>query len=162
MRKPKFKDDIIKLKQEGSTYREIADELGISLNTVQYWLNPEFRNKSKKRSKKYSAKSSDKYIEKYNESHEFRCKNALRSSIAHAKKGNFLPCNATIKELLDAFNGYCYICNIEESKCSKRLHMDHCHKTGKFRGWLCGNCNRLLGKIENQFQNFLKYLNVLP
>jgi hypothetical protein len=27
------------------------------------------------------------------------------------------------------------------------LHLDHCHVTGKFRGWLCGNCNSAIGKL---------------
>ncbi len=27
--------------------------------------------------------------------------------------------------------------------------MDHCHRTGEFRGWLCGDCNRALGKVSD-------------
>lgn len=29
----------------------------------------------------------------------------------------------------------------------RRLAWDHDHKTGKFRGWLCGSCNNALGRI---------------
>jgi hypothetical protein len=35
--------------------------------------------------------------------------------------------------------------------CERRLkgyHIDHCHKTGKFRAILCPGCNTFLGKIE--------------
>lgn len=27
------------------------------------------------------------------------------------------------------------------------LHLDHCHETGKFRGWLCSRCNMAIGKL---------------
>ena len=31
----------------------------------------------------------------------------------------------------------------------KALHLDHCHATGVFRGWLCTNCNRGLGHFRD-------------
>jgi mannose-6-phosphate isomerase-like protein (cupin superfamily) len=53
------------------------------------------------------------------------------------------------------------------------LHLDHCHKTGVFRGWLCASCNvgvgmlgdnrkkvlqaaRYLAKVENDFESVSK------
>lgn len=29
-----------------------------------------------------------------------------------------------------------------------RIVFDHCHVTGKFRGWLCDSCNRVLGLMD--------------
>lgn len=42
--------------------------------------------------------------------------------------------------------GLCAICG---STCSsgRNLAVDHCHKTGKVRGLLCGNCNRAIGQL---------------
>jgi len=29
------------------------------------------------------------------------------------------------------------------------IHFDHCHLTGKFRGWICESCNLALGKMND-------------
>lgn len=52
-----------------------------------------------------------------------------------------------VEELYISQNKKCKICNIEHKMVSKHkgLYIDHCHKTGKVRGLLCANCNRLLG-----------------
>lgn len=42
-----------------------------------------------------------------------------------------------------------------------RLHIDHCHATGKFRGWLCFKCNAglgLLGDSPRTLRRALRYL----
>jgi hypothetical protein len=44
-------------------------------------------------------------------------------------------------------NGVCKICNKPPSN-NKRLHLDHCHKTGKIRGLLCAQCNWFIGKLD--------------
>ena len=51
----------------------------------------------------------------------------------------------------------CIICNS-----TKRLVIDHCHKTDKFRGLLCSNCNTGLGMFKDNIDfmlNAIKYLN---
>lgn len=40
--------------------------------------------------------------------------------------------------------GKCYICQRASGK-TRRLAVDHCHKTGRIRGVLCKGCNRMLG-----------------
>lgn len=45
---------------------------------------------------------------------------------------------------------------------SKTLQLDHCHKTGKFRGWTCKPCNISLGNLGDDIpgvMNAIKYLN---
>ena len=27
----------------------------------------------------------------------------------------------------------------------RKLHIDHCHRTDNFRGWVCANCNQMMG-----------------
>ena len=51
----------------------------------------------------------------------------------------------------------CAICG----KADKKLHIDHCHETGAFRGILCGNCNVGLGMFGDNISTLemaVKYL----
>lgn len=42
----------------------------------------------------------------------------------------------------------CEICSLMP-KANGSLSLDHDHKTGKFRGWLCFSCNTTLGKFKD-------------
>ena len=50
----------------------------------------------------------------------------------------------------------CKICGIPSQDLSVRLHIDHCHTTGKIRGLLCQNCNRGLGMFKDNQELLLK------
>lgn len=43
--------------------------------------------------------------------------------------------------------GGCAVCGQPPN--GKRLHIDHCHTTGKIRGLLCSGCNRALGYLQD-------------
>ena len=73
-------------------------------------------------------------------------------------------------ELVNLFQrGVCAICH-RPNKNGSRLATDHRHKDGFFRGLLCSQCNRVLGKIEDprwqwtveQIKNLLSYLSNPP
>lgn len=52
-----------------------------------------------------------------------------------------------IDELRAARNGLCDICKrpADPRSTGGRLHVDHCHATGRVRGLLCGHCNTMIG-----------------
>lgn len=56
------------------------------------------------------------------------------------------------QKMFEAQGGVCAICGEPESETrggvTKRLAVDHDHKTGKVRALLCGRCNRLLHALE--------------
>lgn len=48
--------------------------------------------------------------------------------------------------------------------CNRHLALDHCHTTGRFRGWLCFACNSGLGKLGDTAEGLrcaLRYLERL-
>jgi len=56
----------------------------------------------------------------------------------------------------------CDICFTDQSELKRKLSFDHCHTTGKFRGWLCGQCNTGLGSAKDDvviLQRMINYLN---
>lgn len=65
--------------------------------------------------------------------------------------------DAEYNKAVDAHGGKCAMCGRYEE-----LVIDHCHKTGKFRGLICRLCNGLLGRFKDstqQLQNAIDYLN---
>lgn len=66
-------------------------------------------------------------------------------------------------------DGKCLICAEQSKEIDKKygkirdLVVDHCHKTNKIRGLLCGPCNRALGGFRDDvtiLKNAIKYLNL--
>jgi len=46
-------------------------------------------------------------------------------------------------------SGRCGVCNKHQSMIDNKLDVDHDHKTGKVRGLVCNQCNRLIGCYEH-------------
>jgi hypothetical protein len=53
------------------------------------------------------------------------------------------------EELLAKQDYACAICKVELPTGGHKTHLDHCHKTGKIRAFLCTNCNRGLGHFQD-------------
>lgn len=53
------------------------------------------------------------------------------------------------EEKLAAQGSCCAICDVELKPEGHLTHLDHDHKTGKLRGFLCTNCNRGLGHFQD-------------
>lgn len=58
--------------------------------------------------------------------------------------------------------GECACCGVDAKDVKGgKLHLDHCHVTGEYRGHLCGSCNRGLGMLGDSItgvQNAIDYL----
>ena len=71
--------------------------------------------------------------------------------------------DALYLEMLERQGGHCALCPATPK--TRRLHVDHDHKTGEVRGLLCHRCNRALPSwitvewVEHVF-GYLKYGDV--
>jgi len=72
------------------------------------------------------------------------------------------------REMQKSQGNVCAICGKPETTVDQRkqgcreLAVDHCHKTGKVRGLLCGHCNKALGKFKDNIsvlESAIAYLN---
>jgi len=43
----------------------------------------------------------------------------------------------------------------------RRILFDHCHASGRFRGWLCDRCNRTLGQVKDDTTLLRKMIDYL-
>lgn len=86
---------------------------------------------------------------------------ALQSSARAAKNGNYEPCSATRDEIAAAFTGKCRICGTPELEMNKKLCMDHDHRNGNFRGWICRKCNTALGLFSDSEEILVDALHYL-
>lgn len=62
--------------------------------------------------------------------------------------------------MLSTQGGKCAICK-GATKYVRRLAIDHCHKTGKIRGLLCGNCNAGIGYFADDISRIAAAIEYL-
>lgn len=73
-------------------------------------------------------------------------KDARRNSWIKTRHGISLQ---EYTERLATQNYECAICGVKLSTSGYFTHLDHDHKTGRLRGFLCTNCNRGLGHFKD-------------
>jgi hypothetical protein len=47
------------------------------------------------------------------------------------------------------------VCEVCHTVGARGVVFDHCHETDTFRGWLCDNCNRALGLLNDDLERLL-------
>jgi len=108
---------------------------------------------SKKNWNKNNPKYAASYSKKWKQDHPEQSKERWR-------KRRLSALGLTLEEfdsLLESQCGVCAICHEPETDKgnngeTKRLAVDHCHRTGIVRGLLCGSCNRMLGQVDDRVE----------
>ncbi len=83
-----------------------------------------------------------------------QCNNCLKFTSKFSKiKIQYNLSKAEFLRIIEKQNGRCKICNIVmetftfKNNMNNTLCVDHCHETGKIRGFLCNCCNRAMGLL---------------
>lgn len=69
-----------------------------------------------------------------------------------------------ILRALETHDGTCDACGVlppKDAKHQNALQIDHCHDTGRFRGFLCGHCNKSLGLVGDSIERVRQLLAYL-
>jgi Recombination endonuclease VII len=107
-----------------------------------------YRAKNRERIRQYSR---DYYAKNPGKHYQGRMKAHLK------KKYDITP--ERFDEMVAEQNGRCAICGGESN--GKRLHVDHCHETGKVRSLLCYGCNSGLGSFKDNIGRVIAALQYL-
>ncbi len=73
----------------------------------------------------------------------------LLDSKKAAKVKGHVRCITPLHKVVNLFTTVCKICGIDVGL---SIHLDHCHVTGKFRGFLCKSCNTLLANAKDSVE----------
>ena len=126
-----------KTKELAKAYRQRQDikDKRNQVARVKYKNDPEYRNKRIKQATEHRQTPLGKVMSR------------LRINNHYAKEKNYSKCNENAKIILERFTGFCDICKSPYDL--DKLVIDHDHKTGEFRGWLCSACNTGLGYFRD-------------
>lgn len=96
--------------------------------------NPEARAKARAYHSKFTA-------------HQYRTMPRVRwNQFSRVLKSRYGLSREQYDAMLIAQSGRCAMC----ASAPLRLHVDHCHATGRVRGLLCQRCNLLVGHLESR------------
>ena len=124
----------------------------------------EAKESMKKRNEKYYDKNKDKIIEKKKpvmRRYYIDNKEKYKKYWWNRQKKVFGIDETDYNNILLNQNNCCAICLRNINEFDNRLHIDHDHKTGLFRGLLCYNCNAGLGNFKDNIKSLKKAINYL-
>lgn len=95
--------------------------------------------------KKYEAQNADR-LRQYRAG---RYAKNPHKTFAHALKRRYGITPDQRLAMMEKQNHCCAICGKASLAGKRALSIDHCHKTGKFRGMLCIKCNTMIGMAKD-------------
>lgn len=151
-----MKEQILKLRTQGLTYRKIKNELGCSLGCIAYHCGEGVKQR-------LLSNQKEKYIPHPSQKMEYTPEEIKVQAKGRMLKHRYNLSLEEYTELYNIQNKKCAICKNNLHLGTKNgLYVDHDHNTNEVRGLLCPNCNTGLGKFKDSetiLQNAIDYLN---
>jgi hypothetical protein len=135
---------------------------GVQKKEIKFYFTAHVRKDGTKKLGSECKECKNKRVRQSEKRHPERAKKKSREY--YERKRLYIACrtSGTLSELdmvAKSFSGFCHVCGVGESK--RRLHLDHDHNTGQFRGWLCSNCNFAAGHLMDNPEIALKLAEYL-
>jgi len=126
--------------------------------------NIEYREKNREKLKLIAKRYREKNINKIRKRLKlYKLNNPEKIKLSHLKCSLKKRYNLTLDKYNEMYHKQkrkCAICGIHEKQITKKLNIDHDHRTGKARALLCQKCNVALSYFENfDSKPFMEYLN---
>lgn len=111
--------------------------------------------------KRWYYRHQTEYLEQTRKDYAMRTDSQIRSERNCHYRNSYGISVKDYDAMLARQNGVCAICGTNKAgKVGQHFAVDHCHKTGKFRGLLCINCNGRLGWYEQHQDGIDEYVDV--
>lgn len=150
-----------KISQQRSAYYQANKENFIKKRKERYWANPD---EARKLTLEYYAANKERMSEQnkvWSQNNNDKMKQYKRAYCARnpeklkkkrlCKKYNLKPEEYDV--LMEKAGNICPICEVDFDWVNRhkanRPCIDHCHKTGKVRGVICGQCNAAIGQLND-------------
>ena len=129
-----------------------------------------YKNKTRKDGYSYECKDCTKIFHKnYRKQERCRIEGLRRAKKYRDRNRDSIRNQRYKKQYGISFDDKIKILKLQKCKCiicNKKIdgvsgHLDHCHKTKKIRGILCGNCNTAIGLFQDNIkllESAIKYL----
>lgn len=125
-------------------------------------LDPQMREAAKRRAKACYKANKQRHLEYAKRWKARNPEKVIVSALSYHLKKQYKLTLQDYLAIVDQQHGLCAICGQPPGAKEKgRLHVDHCHKTGKVRGLLCYNCNNGLGALKDDPEIVAKALEYL-
>ncbi len=153
IRKCKWCDNPAKKYYIGTRFKGYYKTCGNEECIKKSYLDENVINSKKYQKEKICEICNNKYIAKSSKSRW--CENCIPNKHARTIYERYRLLPRQEKELKEKYNGICPICNKRKASA-----IDHDHKTGQVRGYICNKCNLGLHYIEDEelSSNMSKYL----
>lgn len=118
------------------------------------------RRRSKSRRIFMMSENAEEYLKRQK---SYRKKYYQKAKLMNVEKQLMALYGLSIDEwnkMYETQNGSCFICKKPQKELKNRLHVDHCHKTGKVRALLCPKCNNAVAAYENHGDAVRKYISL--